>query len=232
MEHYWNERAAEDPFHYVDNRETLGAPNEESFWAAGVQVINQLFDDLGVSLRGDEAVIEIGCGIGRLTRAIAPLAASVHALDVSEVMLTRARDYNPQLENVQWIHGDGSSLAPLPDESFDACISFVVFQHLPDPKLTYGYVREVGRVLRVGGWAAIQVSNDPKIHERPKGLARVRELLRATLKIGPRTHHEAWRGSAVDLEELKSAAREGGMEVERIKNPGSLFCFVLARRVR
>lgn len=231
MEQYWNERAQEDPFHYVDNREVLGAPNQESFWAAGEQVIDQLFEDLDISLRGDEKVLELGCGIGRLTRAIAHRVASVDALDVSEVMLSHAREYNPELQNVQWIHCDGATLAPLADASFDAFISFVVFQHLPDPNLTYGYIREIGRVLRPGGWAAFQVSNDPKIHARPTGLARVRASVRRVLKIGPRTEHEAWRGSAVDLSELELAANRGGLQVERIENPGTLFCFVLARRV-
>jgi SAM-dependent methyltransferase len=145
-------------------------------------------------------------------------------------MLERARQYNPELENVDWIHGDGASLAPLSDQSVDACVSFVVFQHIPDPNLTYGYVREIGRVLRPGGWAAFQVSNDPTLHQRPSGLARLRELRKAILGIGPRTQNAAWRGSAVDLGELERAANDGGLEVEQVKNPGTLFCLVLARR--
>jgi SAM-dependent methyltransferase len=231
MERYWDERAQEDPFHYVDNREQLGSPNQEAFWAGGEQVVEQLFEDLGVSLNGDEDVVEIGCGIGRLTRALAHRARSVQALDVSQVMLEHARSYNPALGNVHWIHCDGTTLAPLPDGSFDACVSFVVFQHLPDPNLTYGYVREMGRVLRPGGWAAFQVSNDPTIHLPPTGFARLRAWGRGVLKRGPRTHNAAWRGSAVDLTEVERAAGDGGLEVQRVKDPGSLFCFVLARRV-
>jgi SAM-dependent methyltransferase len=231
MERYWNERAQEDPFHYVDNREELGAPDQAAFWAGGEQVVDQLLHDLGVGLGGSEDVIEIGCGIGRLTRALAHRASSVQALDVSEEMLVHARNYNPELHNVNWIHGDGTTLAPLPDAGADACISFVVFQHLPDPELTYGYVREMGRVLRPGGWAGFQVSNDPSIHVRPTGIARLRETTRAILRRGPRTQHEAWRGSAVELSELKRAAQESGLEIERIKDPGTLFCFVLARRL-
>lgn len=230
MEKYWNERAEEDPFHYVDNREKLGSPNEESFWAGGEQVVQQLFEDLGVALAGDEDVVEIGCGIGRLTRALARRARSVQAVDVSEVMIEKAREYNPQLANVRWIHGDGATLAPLADESCDACVSFVVFQHLPDPNLTYGYVREIGRVLRSGGWAAFQVSNDPTVHRPPSGLARVRGWGRAILGRGPRIRNSAWRGSAIDLTELKQAAGDSGLDVEQIKDPGTLFCFVLARK--
>lgn len=230
MQRYWDERAQEDPFHYVDSREVLGSPNEEAFWAGGEEVVQHILHDLDVSLTGSEDVLEIGCGIGRLTRALAGQARSVTALDVSEVMLTHAQKYNPGLENVRWMHGDGTTLAPLPDRSFDVCFSFVVFQHLPDPNLTYGYVREIGRVLRPGAWAAFQVSNDPTVHERPSGLGRLRELRRGVLRTGPRTNNAAWRGSAVDLDELRRAAADGGLELEQVQNAGSLFCLVLGRR--
>lgn len=175
-------------------------------------------------------MVEIGCGIGRLTRPLARQARSVVALDVSQVMLDHARKYNPELANVRWIHGDGSSLAPLPDRSFDACLSFVVFQHLPDPNLTYGYVREIGRVLRPGGWAAFQVSNRASLHERPSGAARLREFKRAVLRQGPRTQNAAWWGSAVGLTELERSANDGGLDVEQVRHPGTLYCLVLARR--
>lgn len=232
MQRYWDERAREDPFYYVDSRAALGAPNEEAFWAGGEEVVEILFQELGISLAGSEDVLEIGCGIGRLTRALAHRARSVAALDVSQVMLEHARKLNPELANVRWIHGDGTSLAQLPDRSFDACISFVVFQHLPDPHLTYGYVREIGRVLRPGGWAAFQVSNQPSLHKRPTGAARLLGFKRAILNQGARTQNAAWRGSAVDLTELERSANDGGLDLDQVKNPGSQFCLVLARRRR
>jgi SAM-dependent methyltransferase len=232
MERYWDRRAREDPFHYVDNRGPLCSPDTESFWRGGEQVVDSLLGDLGVSLVGDEDVVEIGCGIGRLTRVLARRARTVQALDVSDVMLMHAETYNPELDNVQWLHCDGRTLAPLADASIDACVSFVVFQHLPDPAFTYGYVREMGRVLRPGGWAAFQVSNDPEVHRAPSGLDRIRELKRALTRTGPRTRNAAWRGSAVKIDELRRAGADGGLDVERVVNEGSLFCFVLARRVR
>lgn len=40
MQRYWDERAQEDPFYYVDSREALGAPNEEAFWAGGEHAVD------------------------------------------------------------------------------------------------------------------------------------------------------------------------------------------------
>lgn len=77
-------------------------------------------------------------------------------------MLERARALHAQLTNVKWIHGDGESLSGIADASVDAVFSHVVFQHIPDPRITLGYVREMGRVLRPGGWTAFQVSTDPR----------------------------------------------------------------------
>ena len=188
---------------------------------------------LGLELRPNDELVEIGCGIGRLTRALAARCGSVRALDVSPRMLELARAHNPGLANVEWLLGDGTTLAPIADRSADACFSHVVFQHLPDPAITLGYVREMGRVLRPGGWAGFQVSNSPEIHRRPSPAARARTWLRAARGRGPRGQgHEAWRGSAVDLAELESVAGEAGLELKRTVGAGTQFCFVRLRAQR
>jgi len=101
-------------------------------------------------------------------------------------MLERARELNPGLANVEWLRGDGSSLAGIEDASASACVSHVVFQHIPDPRVTLAYVREMGRVLRPGGWAAFQVSNDPAVHTRPGPLRRARRALAGLVRRAPR----------------------------------------------
>jgi SAM-dependent methyltransferase len=225
MEQFWDGAARADPFHYVDTRQPRGRPDVPAFWQAGEEVLDRLIADLGFELAGEEDVVEIGCGIGRVTRALAHRVRMVYALDISEEMLAGARRYNRGLSNVRWLHGDGRTLAPLADASCDACISFVVFQHLPDPELTYGYVREIGRVLRPGGWAAFQVSNDPRVHRSPTGLRRLREVV-----TGRSYRHPAWMGSAVEISRLRTVGADSGLDIERVEHEGSLFCMVLARR--
>ncbi len=224
MEAYWDRAARVDPFRYVDNSRWVWAEDLDAFWRTGEQVVDQLFTDLGIGLTGTEEVVEIGCGVGRLTRALAPRARSVEALDVSEEMLTHARRHNAHLANVHWLHGDGHTLAPLRDSSFDACVSFVVFQHLPDPELTYGYVREMGRVLRPGGWSVFQVSNDPRVHKRPSALRRFKRG-----KVLRPYDDPAWYGSAVEIPRLRDTAAGVDLVLERLTGVGTQFCNVLAR---
>jgi SAM-dependent methyltransferase len=227
-ERFWDERAREQALFFVDNTVDYRNPDVERFWAEGEEAASAILAELAVEVRSTDTVVEIGCGVGRLTRALAVRAARVIALDVSQEMLARARELNPQLENVTWLHGDGESLAGIGDASADGCFSHVVFQHLPAPELTLGYVREMGRVLRPGGWTAFGLSTDPAVH-RPRRRAGWR--LAALLGRGPRgQEHPAWLGSAVPLDRLERCAEEAGLELERVLHPGAQFTLVRGRR--
>lgn len=229
MERFWDARAREDAYWFVDSRLDYGSPDESAFWAGGVQALDRLLGVLGAELSPDDVVVDIGCGIGRLTRPLAARTRSVIAIDVSSEMLAEARRLNPDLEHVEWVHGDGESLRPLADASADACVSHVVFRHIPDPQITLGYIREMGRVLRPGGFAAFELSNDPTPHRRRP--LRTRERIAGLLRRAPRgVTDDPWLGSHVELAAIRRAAQEGGLAVERVMGEGSEFCAVLLER--
>lgn len=209
MAGFWDRAARADALGAVDDRGLRG----EEFWRGGEQVIDAFERELGFRV-GGALVVEIGCGVGRLTRVLAARCERVVAIDVSGEMLARARAAHPGLANVEWVLGDGASLAAVGDGAADGVLSHVVFQHLPDPRITLGYVAEMGRVLRPRGWAAFGVSTDPRVHRR-----RLR---------GRR--HPAWRGSAVRLGALREQSAAAGLAVERVVGAGTQFCLVRLRR--
>jgi hypothetical protein len=89
-------------------------------------------------------------------------------------------------------------------------------------------VRELGRVLRRDGWAALQVSNDPAIH-RPSD--RLSQRAKALVGLGPRgQRHPAWLGSHVELAAVSAAASDGGTNLERVWGEGTQYCLVLLRK--
>ena len=226
-ERYWDERARENALYFVDTGVGYDDPDPEAFWRRGEEVVERMLAMVGISLGADEAVADIGCGVGRLTRALAARAGRVYGIDVSREMLARAERHNSDLANVEWLHGDGAGLGVLADGSVDGCFSHVVFQHIPDPEVTLNYVREMGRVLRPGGWALFQVSTDPEVHRKPEGDgvgARAKALLRR------KEPDRAWWGSAVDVDALRAAVRDGGLEIEQILDEGSQYTTVYARR--
>lgn len=229
---FWDARAREDAYYFVDNRRAYGDGDLSGFWREGERDLDRLLEVLEVRIGASDAVVDIGCGVGRLTRPIARRAGSVYALDVSGEMIERARTHLAELDNVEWVLGDGHSLRPLPDASVDACISHVVFQHIPDPTITLGYVGEMGRVLRPGGWGGFQLSNDARVHRRP-GLARAcGRTLASALGARPRGQRDpAWLGSAVALEALRDVAHHSALEIERIVGEGTQLCLIRVRRV-
>jgi SAM-dependent methyltransferase len=230
MERFWDARAREDAYYFVDSRLTYGSPDEDAFWAGGEEALDKLLGELGARIEPNHVVVDIGCGLGRLTRPLSRRADRVIGLDVSREMIERARKLNDDLDNVEWVHGDGESLRPIVDDDVDVCISHVVFRHIPDPAITLGYVAEMGRVLRPGGFAAFELSNrpEPHVHRTSGRFPRVAALVgRAPRGI----RDEAWVGSCVDLGDLRATADRAHLEVERVSGEGTELCAVhLTRR--
>ena len=230
MGEFWDERARENSYFFINNSLSYRETDPEQFWASGPHDLDALLGALGVAIEASDEVVEIGCGIGRMTRPMAARGQRVRAVDVSAEMLAQARAENAGLDNVEWVLGNGTGLDGVADQSADACISYVVLQHIPDPEVSLGYIREMGRILRPGGWAAFQVSNNEDVH-RPRQETGLKQRLRVALGRAPRgQRHGAWIGSAVSVEQIRTAAGAGGMEIERTSGEGSQFCLVLTRK--
>ncbi len=97
--------------------------------------------------------VEVGCGAGRMTLAMADDFAEVVGVDVSEGMLDVARQHI-QRANVDFRLGDGLTL---PVDSADAVFSTHVFQHLDSLALARANFAEVGRILVPGGTIMIHL---------------------------------------------------------------------------
>jgi ubiquinone/menaquinone biosynthesis C-methylase UbiE len=115
------------------------------------QVATRFADALGEAGRGD--LLDVACGPGVVTAAIAPRAASVVAFDATEPMLdkARARCAKAGLVNVAFESGDAESL-PFADARFDGVVTRLAIHHFADPQRALG---EMFRVLRPGGVAVI-----------------------------------------------------------------------------
>lgn len=231
MAGFWDERARENAAYFVENRLDYGDTDLEAFWATGPEVVASVLEVLGQQIRPTDAVVELGCGLGRLTRVLAASGSTVRALDVSGEMIRRAAELNAGLAGVTWIRCDGATFTDVADASADVVLSHVVLQHVPSAEITYSYVRDMGRILRPGGWAGFQVSNDPSVHHARTGPAAWKQRALAAIGRAPGgSDHPAWLGSAVDVGVLRRTAEEAGLEVERLTGAGTQFCFVVLRR--
>jgi 2-polyprenyl-3-methyl-5-hydroxy-6-metoxy-1,4-benzoquinol methylase len=90
-------------------------------------------------------VLDVGCGEGRFTAALAAAGTEVVGLDVAEEPLRRARERHPELD-LRLVAETGPW--PAPDASFDVVWAGEVIEHVAD---TAAWLSEVRRVLRSGG---------------------------------------------------------------------------------
>jgi ubiquinone/menaquinone biosynthesis C-methylase UbiE len=127
--------------------------------------------------------VEIGCGPGRMTRALAHDFERVVGLDVSPDLVERARAAVPDNVDLELVQG---TEIPLPGASADAVFSVHVFMHLERAADVEAYLREARRVLRPGGSAMVHIPIAPT---RPG----VRARLRAELRVW-RSRRELARG--------------------------------------
>ena len=101
----------------------------------------------------DTALLDIGCGIGRLLVALAPEIRSATGIDVSAEMVKAARRRCAPYPNVTVIKGDGRGLGQLDDEAFDVAVAVDSFPYLRQSghALVERFFAESARVLKPGG---------------------------------------------------------------------------------
>jgi SAM-dependent methyltransferase len=163
MRQDWDDRARENARYYVNTaRESW---TDEDFFRSGQRTVDEeiLTDTINIC-QGKEpqemTVLEIGCGAGRVTRALAELFGQVYAVDISGEMARLAQAALSDRPNVHIFQNNGRDLSVLGGITVDFAFSSIVFQHIPSREIIENYVREVHRLLRPGGLFKFQVQGD------------------------------------------------------------------------
>jgi SAM-dependent methyltransferase len=175
--------------------------------ATGASELAGLFGRLGADPQRGTCV-EVGCGPGRMTGALAERFDRVVAVDVSPAMLDRARA-EVTAPSVEFRAVSGDRLDSVEDGTADALVCYLVLQHLPSARVVRSYLREFARVLAPDGEAFIQV---PVL---VGAAGRIRRALRAPLlKLARRPERgAAFRGFRLTRRELGSALADAGLRV-------------------
>src|SRR5579863_3561864 len=160
MREEWDQRALENARHYVATGK-LDWSDEEYFESGRENVRREILTDMGNICQGKDpkqmTVLEIGCGSGRITRALSEVFGQVYAVDISGEMIRQARQSLADRPNAHVFCNSGADLSVLGDIRVDFAFSFIVFQHIPSRDVIRSYVREVHRLLRPGGLFKFQV---------------------------------------------------------------------------
>jgi 2-polyprenyl-3-methyl-5-hydroxy-6-metoxy-1,4-benzoquinol methylase len=119
---------------------------------------------------GRAQALDFGCGVGRITQALADHFDKVVGIDISEAMIAQANTLNRHGDRVRYVSG---ALGQFPDGTFDFAWTIYVIQHIPK-SMQGNILRELVRVLKPDGLLMCQIAAPPQ------GLAKLRT------QFGPR----------------------------------------------
>ena len=190
----WNAIAELDPRWAVLSvpEGKYGRWDDGPFFATGEEEVAALLAsaaELGLPERRESA-LDFGCGLGRLTRALAARFDRVVGVDISEAMVREARRLNAAVPAAEFVLNERDDLGAFADASFDLVCTTYVLQHHPSAAGAERSITELIRVLRPGGLLAFQLpaALDPVVRAQPR--ARLYRLLRQ-VGFSPRTLY--WR---------------------------------------
>jgi ubiquinone/menaquinone biosynthesis C-methylase UbiE len=206
MKKDWDRRAKENARHYVETaRENW--TDEEFFQSGEATAAEEVDTDMTNICQGKDPrsmlVLEIGCGAGRVTRALATRFGEVHSVDVSGEMVKLARSALAQNPNAFVYQNNGKDLSVVPNREFDFAFSCIVFQHIPSREIIANYVREAGRLLRPGALFKFQVQGD--------------------VSMKPTSPDDTWLGVPFSKEQAAEMAERCGFEMRYHHGAGDQY---------
>jgi SAM-dependent methyltransferase len=222
MRRDWDQRARENARYYVVTGQDRWS--DEEFYESGhVTLEEDILNDLANVCQGidprDMRVLEIGCGAGRVTRALAGLFGQVYAVDISRRMVRQARRAVDGFPNVRVFRNNGMDLRAVREHwwnrfglcakpQVDFAFSCMVFQHIPSHAIIESYLREVCRLLRPGALFKFQVQGSSLAETKPD---------------------DTWVGVSFSERDAREMAERCGFELRYQRDAGSqyywLWCF-------
>jgi SAM-dependent methyltransferase len=180
LKNNWESLAERDALYAIltDHRRAGGKWKVPEFMATGEAEIETVMDHVaGIGCTPDYAgkALDFGCGVGRVTQALAPRFTSCVGVDISPQMIDKARSLN-RYAHCRYLANPGEQL-PFADASFSFIYSNIVLQHVPR-RFSTAYLKEFVRVLAPGG-----------ILVRVRHILRIRSRIRAAAGVGDMQMH-------------------------------------------
>jgi len=160
LRRHWDRLAQQDPLWAVltDPGKRDGGWDVDQFFRAGTEELSAVLQRaarLGIVVSRRRA-LDFGCGVGRVTQAMAGSFERCDGVDISASMLQLARRHNRDPARCSYHLNVADDLRLFPDAAFTFVFSTLVLQHIAPP-YTSGYVKELLRVLAPGGLLVFQL---------------------------------------------------------------------------
>ncbi|GGX60744.1 bifunctional 2-polyprenyl-6-hydroxyphenol methylase/3-demethylubiquinol 3-O-methyltransferase UbiG [Saccharospirillum salsuginis] len=175
--------------------------------------------DQHINVAGKD-VLDVGCGGGILTEALAQRGARVTGIDMTEAPLKVAQLHalDSELEGVTYRQITAESLAEEQAGQYDVITCLEMLEHVPDPM---SVIQAIHTLLKPGGLAFFST-----INRNPKAWAMAIVGAEYVLRLLPKGTHEYRK--LIRPSELKRWAETAGLQVTEFKgmhyNPFSRNC--------
>lgn len=156
----WDEAATEDVINYILGSKSKRDLNLNGFLALKKQQAEQYIVDFFQEnhfIPTDKRMLDIGCGIGGMTRYFSEIFAEAYGVDISEEMIKKALELNKDKDHLFFRTNNGLDLLIYEDNFFDFCFSFATFQYFPNKMVIENCFKEIARVLKPQGLFKIQL---------------------------------------------------------------------------
>lgn len=191
LERNWNEFGNRDPLWAIlTNPEYAGNKGDpRQFFDTGRQEIERLLrltSALGLETPKRRA-LDFGCGVGRLTQALAGHFDAVTGIDIAASMIRGAERYNQFGRRCTYVHIPHGDLSQFEADSFDLIYTRLVLQHM-EPQFAKAYLRAFLRLLTPDGLLVFQIPS-----ERVGSAGRLKSRLGRYLPVTLRRAYRAFR---------------------------------------
>ena len=164
LQRQWDRFGKKDPLWAVLSlpEKRHGRWNEAEFFETGrleIEGVLRRAGDLGVVPARSRA-LDFGCGVGRLTQALAEVFEACDGVDIAPSMIALAEKYNRFGDRCRYHLNDAPELRLFPDQSFSFVYSNLVLQHMP-AELSRIFIGEFLRVLAPGGLLVFHIPAEP-----------------------------------------------------------------------
>jgi SAM-dependent methyltransferase len=164
VQQYWDRQAHADPMWAIltDPAKAGGLWDADEFFATGVRDVSSVMEQAAAWGKpvARRSALDFGCGIGRLSQALADHFDRVYGVDISPKMIELAGSHNRKGARVEYRCNPAGDLAHFADGSLDMIYSWITLQHVR-PGYARRYMQEFLRVLAPGGLLLFQYPSEP-----------------------------------------------------------------------
>ncbi len=244
LKDHWDELGKIDPLEAIlDRSGKRDRPwDAEEFFATGEREIDDALKsikELNIAIPFQKA-LDFGCGVGRLTQALAGRFHEVFGVDIAPSMIELANQYNRHAENCHYVLNTRDDLSGFSDASVNFIYSVITLQHM-HPRFSKKYLKEFLRILAPGGVSIFQIPSEPLVRNKngsinwtglilrlfPKGLL---DATYRKIRYGNRPRAEMYSIREKDVVDflLRNGARI--LSVKQTRGPVYLDCrYIVAK---